>query len=326
MKRIIILHSYNLTGRNPYDFIRIKYFLKELKAERYEEGKNIQVVIIDSNDLCELESALKREGKDAVDLIHAVGTPNAAIAAKYSREIPIVYYGAHPENSGKKDCNKENICGLILTLPFTSNYKNFRFTKQLLPAAKNIYVPYYEKTIFCTEAMKERYRILKRRSNYPAWITMDSEYIAYRSLGGLCFIIGVKYFEYVYSDIDELSAVLNVMEPKDSLIMPYNDSVYCNGAPRLLCESSIEKGIPLIWNNNPEATRIGALAAIAGCFKEAGSITGKMAGKILNGAKPSSLGFQISKRSYSSLNLRIAKRFGLTFTDDVLDYFDEIIS
>ena len=326
MKRMIILHSYNLTGRNPYDFVRIKYFFKELKEQGYEEGKNLHAEVIDSNDLCELESALKEEGKDGIDLIHAVGTPNAAVASSYSREIPIVYYGAHPEDSGKEECSYQNMCGLILTLPFTSNYKDFRFTKKLLPATQSIYVPYYEKTIFCTETMKERYRILKSQSNDPTWTPMDSEYIAYRSLAGLCYIIGINYFEYVYSNIEELSAVLALTEPKDSLIMPYNDSVYCHGAPKLLCESSIKRSIPLLWNNNPEATRIGALAAIAGCFKEAGSVTGKMAGKILNGAQPSSLGFQISTKSYSSICLKTAKRFDLEFPEDVLDYFDEIIS
>ncbi len=174
--------------------------------------------------------------------------------------------------------------------------------------------------------MKEKYRIFKSKNIGLTWMAMNSKYIAYRSLASLCYIIGINYFEYVYSNIEELSTALALIEPKGNLIMPYNDSVYCNGAPKLLCESSLKKSIPLIWNNNPQATRIGALAAIAGCFKEAGSVTGKMAGKILNGAQPSSLGFRMSTKSYASISLKTAKQLGLEFSDEVLDYFDEAIS
>ncbi len=326
MKKIVILNSYNLTNRNPYDFVRIEYFIRGLEEKGYKKDKNSKIKVIDSNDLSMLESTLRQERGDDIDLIHAVGTPNGAIAAKFTKKIPIVYYGAHPEGVGIKECRGKNICGLILTLPFTANYKSFRFVRKLIPSVQNIYVPYYEKTIFCPEIMKEKHRMFKSKNNGPTWVPMDSEYIGYRSLASLCYIIGINYFEFVYENIDELSAVLDLMESKASMIMPYNDSAHCYGAPELLCDSSNKRGIPLIWNNNAEATQIGALAGIAGCFKEAGFVTGKMAGKILNGTQPYSLGFQISTKSYTSINLKIAKKFGLEFSDELLSHFDEVIS
>lgn len=326
MKRIIILNSYNLTGRNPYDFVRIKYFLKGLRTEGYIKDKDFLVELIDSNDLTFLESALKIEGRKGADLIHAVGTPNAAIAAKFTKDIPIVYYGAHPEDVGAMECQTYNSCGVILTLPFTCNYKNFRFVKKILPDLQNVYVPFYEKTIFCPEIVKKKYRTFRSKDNDPAWVEMESDYIGYRSLAGLCYITGVNYFEFVYRNIEELSAVLGLMNPESSLIMTYNDSIYCSLSPEVICKSSLKKGIPLIWNNNPEATQIGALAAIAGCFKEAGYVTGIMAGKIFKGIHPSDIGYQMSTHSYASINLKTAKNFDLEFPREVLDYFDEIIA
>ncbi len=151
MKRMIILNSYNLTGRNPYDYTRIKYFFKGLQEEGYEEGKNLHAEVIDSNDLLELESALEQEGKDGIDLIHAVGTPNAAIAARYTKEIPIVYYGAHPEGTGKEDCSNKNMCGLILTLPLLQIINISDLSRNFFPLRK----------IFTFPSMKKQFSVQK---------------------------------------------------------------------------------------------------------------------------------------------------------------------
>lgn len=325
MKRIVILNSYSLTDRNPYDYVRIKYFFKGLTEAGYTRDKNLQVKVINSNNLSLIESTLGQQKKDYIDLIYAVGTPNAAIAGKFTKEIPIIYYGAHPEGVGKAECARKNICGVMLTLPFTAHYKNFRFIRKLLPATKNVYVPFYESTIFCSKIMREKYRIFRSKNNGSVWVPGDSEYIPYSSLAQLCYIIGINCFELVYKDSEELSTALNYIEPKGSMIMPYNDSVYCNHAPKVLIDSSIKKGIPLLWNNNPEATQIGAMAAIAGEFKEVGFVTGRMASEIFNGSKPSNVGCQISSKSYSSINLKTAKIFDLEFSDEVLDYFDEVL-
>lgn len=326
MKKIVVLHSYRLTDEVPVlDLVRIRYFFYGLEREGYVKDKDYSVKIIDSNDLDEIESGLLQETeKGNTDLIHAVGTPNAAIAAKFTKDIPIVYYGAHPQDSGKKECRQENMCGLVLTLPFTSSYKKFRFTRKLFPHLKNIYVPYYEGTIFCHDDLKEKHNIFRNKNNGPGWVEMNSEYIGYSSLSGLCYIIGLNYFEHVYKDVDELRTALELIDPKETMLMPYNDTVYCKGAPEALIAASNRKKIPLLWNNNPQATRIGAVAAVVSCFKEAGSITGSMAGRVLNGVKPSDIGFPVAKNSYASINLTNARNMGLEFSAEVLKYFNEI--
>jgi len=326
LKKIVILNSYSLSPKDPFEHVRIKYFLKGLLDKGFEKGKNLYVVLIDSNSLEEIERSLKKALEKEIDAIHAVGTPNAAIAGKITKEVPITYYGAHPEGSGERECRHDNICGLVLTLPFTAHYKNFRFIRRFLPSVKKIFVPYYKGTIFFTDSMKKKHKLYKDNNNGNPWIRFNSEYIGYSSLAGLCYIIGLEYFESGYSNSLELSDLLERVDPEVGMIMPYNDCVYCEKAPETLIKLSLEKKIPLIWNNNPEATQLGALAAVAGCFKEASYKTGIMTGDILNGSAPANLGLKKSQKSYASVNLKTAEMLGVNISDSILKYFNETVN
>lgn len=326
MKKIVIINSYRLTNEvSLNDLVRIRSFFHGLSEEGYTKDKDYRVNIIDSNDLNEIESLLADIIEtEAPDLIHAIGTPNAAIAGKLTKNIPIVYYGAHPQDSGKKECRQENICGMVLSLPFTSSYKKFRFIRKLFPKVKNIYVPYYEGTIFCHNDLKEKHNKLRKINNGSRWADMNSDFIGYNALSGLCYIIGLNYFEHVYKNTDELRNALEMINPHEAALMPYNDTVYCKDAAETLMEISLAKKIPLLWNNNPQATRIGGVAAIAACFNETGLFMGNSAGKIFKGLSPSDIGYVNAKDSYASINISNAKKMGLEFTENILQYFDEI--
>lgn len=329
MKKIIVLNSYTLGKEDPGNLVRIKSFLKGLEDAGFSRGRDIEVDIIDDNDIDRLESSLKERQHQKIDLIHAVGTQNTAIAARFSSSIPIVYYGAHPEGVGAEECGGLNICGMTLTLPFTSNYKRFRFLKKLLPDVGDVYVPFYENTVFCPAQMKQKYAEVRRSQKGPLWQTADSPYVGFKTLAGLCYIVGVKYHEFLYRDSDELQRALEAIDNREigrTMLMPYNDSVYCADAPGLLLRFAWERKIPLLWNNNPEATQRGAFAALSGCFKETGTICGSMAGRILLGEKPSQIGRRISTRSYASLNLGAGRHLGLEFPRDVCEVFDEILT
>lgn len=324
-KRVLILNSYTLTTKPPEQQVRVRYFMKGLAEGGYRLGENLNVDIVDSNELQVIESRLTEALDNPPDLIHAVGTPNAILALKQAGDLPIVYYGAHPEQVGESDCARDNLCGVILTLPFTANYKNFRFLRKFLPQIKRVYVPFYEGTVFCPPAMRDKHRRFRSTTQGSPWIPMDSELIGYRSLAGLCDIIGLDYRELVFPDALDLSKALSAIEPEDALLMSYNDNAYCRDAARVMTDFSVESRMPLIWNNNAEATQIGALAAVAGCFKEAGRVTGQKAAQILDGIPPQQVGSQTSSKQYSSLNLQRARELGLSFGDDVLAYFDEKI-
>lgn len=327
-KKIVILNSYRLIDQSPFELVRIKEFLSGLASLGYRQEVNIDIEMIDTNSFEEMKKRLSAI-KGEIDAIHAVGTANAIIAGQFSSRIPIVYYGAHPEGVGISECKKKNIKGFVLRLPFTANYKNFRFIRKLLPSIKDLYVPFYLHYLhppFCTKFMSEKRRMFRNKNEDSYWFHMDSEKIRYKSLSKLCYIIGLNYHETVYENIDDLNTSIQEINPEGSLIMPYNDSVYCHQAPETIINVSSKKRIPVLWNNNPEATKLGALAAVAGCFKESGYKTGQMVGYLLNGNWNFENEIQHTGKSYASLNMDVAEKLGLKFPDDVLDYFDEIVS
>lgn len=325
MRRVLILNSYTLTDTPASELVRIQSFLEGLAEGGFRVDENLEVDIIDSNDLEEIERLTIDRTDDPPDLIHAVGTPNAIIAAKQARNVPIVYYGAHPGGIGEAECRKDNVSGVVLTLPFTANYKNFRFVRKLLPSVRRVCVPFFEGTVFCHPKMKEQHRRFRQSRPPVPWVPMESMDIGYPCLSALCYIIGLEYQEFVYRDVDDLSNCLALVDPRGTLLMPYNDSVYCQGAPKVLARFGIDAGVPLLWNNNPEATRIGAWAAIAGCFQEAGLAAGRKAAAILNGTPPSEVGFDYSSKTYSSISRERTRQLGLSLTEEVLSYFDEVI-
>jgi ABC-type uncharacterized transport system substrate-binding protein len=328
-KRVLVLNSYTLTSRRAEDQVRIRSFLKGLEEGGYRRGHNVDVDIVDSNSLQELESRTISATKEPLDVIHAVGTPNAIVGAQCGGGVPVVYYGAHPEGAGEAACRQDGVTGMVLTLPFTQNYKQFRFIRKLFPNLKRVWVPFYEGTVFCHPQMKSNHRRHRDGNNFSSpWISGSSPLVGYRSLANLCYIIGLEYQEFVYRDEEDLRSGLGFIE-RDSgcsnLLMPYNDSVYCTGAPSTLGRFSGESGIPLFWNNNTEATRIGAVAAISGCFREAGVATGKMTASILDGVNPQSVQLLTSTKTYGSLNLTCARSLGLEPTAQVVAQFDEVI-
>lgn len=324
-KRVLILNSYTLTGRPALEQLRLRSFLSGLADRGYRLGVNIEIEVLDSNDLAELEDRLVAALRCRPDLIHAVGTPNALLAAKWSGDVPIVYYGAHPEQVAAAECSSPKMRGVKLTLPFTSNYKNYRFLRKLLPEARCVYVPFFEHTVFCTEPIRQKHRQFRRGARGSPWVPMDSEFIGYRSLAALNDIIGLEYKELVYWDAQDLEAALQTVDPRGAVLMPYNDSVYCAGVPHMLTRFGVEAGVPLIWNNNPEATHIGALAAICGCFEEAGRICGWQAAHVLDSGSTSGVESQTSTRTWASLNLERAAELNLNPSDEVLSYFQELI-
>jgi ABC-type uncharacterized transport system substrate-binding protein len=323
--RVLILNSYTLTGRRPEEQVRIRSFLEGLARGGYRAGENVEVEILDSNDLGELAELLRDALARPAGVIHAVGTPNAILAAGQAGGIPIVYYGAHPEGAGWESCSRSNLCGMSLALPFTAHYKSFRFLRKLVPEAERLWVPFFAGTLFCSAAMHDKHRSF-RDGGGPRWVPMGSPHVGYRSLAGLAEIIGLDYRELVYRDAGDLAAGLAEMDREGAVLMSYNDGVYCAGAPALLAAFSRDTGVPLVWNNNPEATRIGALAAFAGCFREAGLATGEMAARLLAGATPAQLGHRGATRSFASLNLRRAGELGFAYPADVLARFDEVLN
>jgi putative ABC transport system substrate-binding protein len=325
-KRLLVLNSYSLTERRAEEHVRVRCFFEGLAEGGYRRSYDVDVEMVDTNSMRELEERTREAARRPLDLIHAVGTPNAIVGAQFGGGAPVVYYGAHPEGVGEAACREAGVAGMVLTLPFTKSYKHFRLIRTLFPDVRQVFVPFYEDIVFCRPEMRSNHR--RHRADNPGgspWIRGDSPLIGFRGLAGLCDVIGVEYREFAYRDLDDLRMGLDHVGAGGTLIMPYNDSVYCSGAPQAIAEHTTRRGIPLFWNNNTEATRIGAVAALSSCFREAGLATGRVAARILDGAAPRDLPLLSSTKTYSSLNLGRARELGLDIAPQVVARFDEVL-
>ena len=109
MRRIAVLNSYNvLPGVRGRDTKRVQNFISALSRNGYEEGRDYELVMLDIEERPEMHAAVSEVVEEGVDLIHAIGTPNAFAAASATNAVPIVYYGAHPEGIAHETLGAEN--------------------------------------------------------------------------------------------------------------------------------------------------------------------------------------------------------------------------
>jgi ABC-type uncharacterized transport system substrate-binding protein len=331
MRTVAILNSYNLPGRSGRQTRRVQEFVRALAEEGWEEGRNLKVELVDSEDPRQTASAAGRLAAQGVDLIHAVGTPNtvaameALAAVGAASEVPIVYYGAHPEGIGDSSCRSANVTGEILALPFTSNYKRFRLLRRFLPRVTRVWTPFYQETVFVRPRMREVHGAARERAGRRAWLRGEDEEVGFRTLAGLAYVIDVRYRELVYSDSGELERALDEVDPRDGVLMPYNESFHCPGALETLLRVARERRIPLIWNNNAQVTTIGALSGISADFEKLGRTCGKTAAAVLAGARPRDLPRRLHDDQIAWLNLDVADHLGLDLSAEALGDFDRRI-
>jgi ABC-type uncharacterized transport system substrate-binding protein len=326
LRTVAILNSYNLPGRSGRQTRRVQEFVQALAGEGWEEGRNLNVVLVDCEDPRQTRETAGRLAAEGVDLFHAIGTPNAVAAitalAAIDAGIPVVYYGAHPEGIGDDACRSSNVTGEILALPFTSNYKRFRLLRGFLPRVTRVWTPFYEETVFVRPRMREIHQAARDRAGRRVWLRGEDEEVGFQTLAGISYVIDVQYRELVYSDAEELERALDEADPRDGVLMPYNESFHCPGALETLLRVSRERRIPLIWNNNTQVTTIGALSGIGADFAKLGRVCGRTAAAILGGAQPQELPRRLHDDQLAWINLDVAKHMGLDLDESALGSFD----
>ena len=327
MRRIAVLNSYNLPPVFGRDTLRIRGFVERLAAAGLREGRDFELIVVDEEERDAMAEAARRLAVDVnaggVDLFYAIGTPNAVAAADATSEIPIVYFGAHPEGIADTTCAAPNVTGKIFALPFTGSYKNFRIVRTLLPRIRRVWVPFFEGTVFVRPEMRELHRRAAERAGRRVWLSgrdgTESQ-IGFKTLAGLGYVVDLEYRELVYTDVAELDAALDEVDPRDGLVMPYNENFHCPGAVERLLEAG-RQGLPMIWNNNAQIATRGILAGIGADWTLLGRQSGDAAARILNGTPPAAIPRELHPNQVGWINLDAAERLGLAPSGDVLAYF-----
>ena len=134
---------------------------------------------------------------------------------------------------------------------------------------------------------------------------------------------GYKVEEYSVPSTNEIASTMNVMTGKvDAIWIPIDNTIASAFATVVSSNKDAKKPI------YPSATAMveeGGLASVVADQHDLGVATGKMAAKILKGAKPEETPVEIFNQGKSVINKKNAKELGISLPDDALKEAGQVI-
>lgn len=264
---------------------------------------------------------------EGVQLAICPGTDSALRLAEVNDSIPMVYFGAHPENNGLDTLDRPNVTGVRLNLPLIWSYEdNFALLKDIMPNLERVYFALNMNSEFAFPNVRFVYRQF-RRLHPGFWIAGDLPQIGYRSVAYLAERAGLSYFEGPYNSADELAGGLAQADLRNAVLVGFNDTVLNQGATDVLLKFCDERGVPLVWVNNPSVIERFGVADFSSDFEKIGQIVGKLALDILrDGMSPADIPLQDDPGARRTLNQkRLSKLGGAGAPAAIRAKFDAVI-
>ncbi len=278
-------------------------------------------------DRAGVEALVEQWRREGVDLAICPGTDSALRLAEANDGLPMIYFGAHPENNGLELLDREEIVGVRLNLPLIwSHADNFALLRQIMPRLKRLYFALNMASEFAFPNVRVVYRTF-RASGTGFWIPGDHPCLGYRSVAFLAEREGLQYYEGPYNHADELVAGLEQADLEDAALVGFNDTVLNQAATDRLLEFSDRRGVPLVWVNNPSVIERYGVADFSSDFEGVGRIVGTLALSILrDGISPGQLGLQADPGVRRTLNLARAQALGFgPYPEDLLARFHTVV-
>ncbi|WP_018211674.1 ABC transporter substrate-binding protein [Desulfitobacterium hafniense] len=266
-------------------------FLDTLKANGYEEGKNLKLVYQNAqNDQSMLNSIAQQFATSDLDLILAIATPSAQAMASATDEIPILITAVTDPVEAKlvdsMDKPGGNISGTTDMNPIK---EQLDLLKKLVPDAKTVGVIYN-----AAEVNSEvQVRIVKEEA--PA--------------------LGLEIVEAtVSSSADVLQAAQSLIGKVNAIYVPTDNMVV--SAAQSVVQVANENKIPLI-SGESSVVDAGGLGTIGINYTNLGAQTGEMALRILDGAKPADMPVEGQKNFDIVLNQEAIDLLGIKVPADI---------
>lgn len=268
-----------------------KGFLEVLKANGYEEGKNLTVDYKNAQgDPSTLTSIAGKFASDKPDLILAIATPSAQAMAAATKDIPVLITAVTDPVAAKlvlsMDKPGTNITGTTDMNPIKDQ---FDLLKKLVPQAKKVGVIYN-----AGEVNSQVQVAIANKVAADLGLTIKEATVASSAdvLQAAQSLVGKVDVVYVPGDNTVVSAVQAVLQVTDK-----------NKIPVISAESSVvDKG---------------GLATIGINYKNLGEQTGEMALKIIKGAKPQDMPIEKQKNFDTVINKTSVNLLGIKIPDDV---------
>lgn len=274
-------------------------------------------------ELAELAAGWRREG---VDLVLCAGTDSAVRVAEVLEGLPMLYFGAHPENNGMAMLARPNVSGVRLNLPLLWSYETFSLLQAIVPTLERIYFPFNTASQFGFPDVKAAHREYRRRE--PGfWIPSHSSGAGYRSLAFLCDRAGLEGFEGPYESVDELRRGLESLDTRNAAFVGFNDTVLQESATDVLLQFCLAREVPLFWVNNPGVVERCGVADFSTDFEAVGRVLGRLTHQLLSGeVAMDGIPFQDDPGQRLLLNAARARSLGFEPSAATCARFDEVIS
>jgi putative ABC transport system substrate-binding protein len=294
-----------LSSASPDKYtIRLDAFRQGLKEVGYVEGQNVTVEYRwtegQNQRLATLGAELVQRQVNVI--VAAGGTPSALAAKAATATVPIVFQvGTDPVAIGLvASLNRPggNVTG-VTTLNVGLGPKWLELLHQILPAATNIAVLVNPSSPAIAQAFLQALR--------PAANTFRQQ----------LHILEAS----TERDVDEAFATLSQVRADALVITP--DTFFSSRAEQL-GTLGVRYTVPTVFEFKP-FTAAGGLLSYGGSETDNYRLVGNYTGKILKGEKPADLPVQQATKVELIINLKTAKKLGITVPQSVQSRADEVI-
>lgn len=280
-----------------------KGFIEGMKALGYEESQHVHFDIkIAGGDNQKARMMAREFVIQKVDLICALGTIPSLVALEATKEIPIVYsIVGKPKATGVIDSwvsSGKNITGVSMKIPIE---KQLEKIQEVIPNIKRLGILYCISTPQATASAEETKLATKTLNMTPHSIPLESN-----QLSQLSFIAE------------------NLAKKVDAIYIPTDPILVAKENLLRILEAGFRFKVPIIAVDDT-SVELGALMALHCDFREIGEQAAPMAVKILKGMKPMDIPSQLPLSHRLTVNLKAARRLGISVNPQLLNLAHRVI-
>ena len=269
-------------------------FKKEMKKKGYVNGKNIIINYADaSGQVANLNSIINQFEDKQSDVIVAIATSTAQMAARVSKTIPVVFSAVSDPVGAQLVSDLEHPGGNITgTSDEVQVDQILELAKQLKPDLKTVGFLYNASE---TNSVSN----LKKAKEY-------------------CEENGLTLIEGTGKDITELQTSASVLAQKVDVMMSPNDNTVASSMASL-SKTAADAGVPYFVGAD-SMVEDGGLATVGIDYAQLGKETADMVIEILNGKKAGDIPVKIYKEDlYIYVNKTKLEQLGMTLPDSILN-------
>ncbi|NLT95921.1 MAG: ABC transporter substrate-binding protein [Clostridia bacterium] len=275
-------------------------FLDGLKANGWEEGKNITVQYQNAqNDQSNLKAMSNKLVNEKMDLILAIATPSAISLANETQEIPILITAVtDPVAANLVESMEKPNTNITGTTDMNPIEQQLKLALEIVPNIKTLGVIYNAGEINSqvqVEILKEKGKALGIENFVEATVANAGEVMQ-----GAQSLVGRVDAIYI---------------PTDNTVM----SAY--GAVVQVAE---ENKVPL-FTGEATALETGGIGTVGIDYYNLGKQTADMADKVLKGSNPAEMPIEEQKDPQLIINKAGAERLGVTIPESFLNKADQVI-